>query len=289
MGIKGVILAAGYGTRFLPVTRCIPKEMLPLVDRPAIDFVLQEMVEAGLDQVVVITSRRKKALDDWFDHDAELEAVFRAEGALDKLAKCQPPRVDVVFVRQREMRGAGHAILQAAPLLQGEPFVVAYPDDLFGTPNCTGQLIETWRQTGATVLAAHDMPDVDLTRYGVLDVERSGGQLLVNRLVEKPPAGQAPSSLVSLGRYLYTPDFLEALAEGWAAHDPGSGEYYPMAATNALASEGRVVARVVDCPRWDTGEPLGFLKAVTEVALAREDIGPAYAAWLRERLGGSKT
>jgi UTP--glucose-1-phosphate uridylyltransferase len=286
MGIKGVILAAGYGTRFLPVTRCIPKEMLPIIDRPAIDFVVQEMADAGLEQVVLITSRRKRVLDDWFDHDVELETVFRAQGASRKLEKSRPPRIDVAFVRQQEMRGSGHAILQAAHLLKGEPFVVAYPDDLFGEPNCTAQLVETWHETGATVLAAHDLPGADLTRYGVLDVETSGGQLLVKRLVEKPPAGQAPSTLVSLGRYLYSPDFLDALAEGWERHDPASGEYYPMEATNTLAAAGRVMARVVESPRWDTGEPLGFLKTVTEVALAREDIGPAYAAWLRERLGG---
>jgi len=284
MGLKGVILAAGYGTRFLPVTRVVPKELLPLVDRPAIDLVVQEMLDAGIETIVVITSRRKGAVDAWFDHDMELEAVFRHEGAEAKLAKAQPPDVGVAFVRQRAMLGSGHAILDAAPFLGDDPFVVAYPDDLFGAPSCTAQLVETWRETGCSVLSAHDLPDADLSRYGVLDVQGEGPVRPVRRLVEKPPPGEAPSSLVSLGRYLYTSEFLDALKAHWERHDASKGEYYPMAATNALAGAGKVVARVVDAPRWDTGTPLGYLQAVTDAALARDDVGPAFRVWLQERL-----
>lgn len=282
MGLKGVILAAGYGTRFLPITRVVPKELLPLVDRPAIDVVVQEMVEAGVEALVIITSRRKGAVDAWFDRDAELDAVFAREGAAEKAAKANPPDVEVAFVRQKAMRGAGQAILEAAPFLGDDPFVVAYPDDLFGAPNCTAQLVATWRETGCSVLAAHDLPDADLSRYGVLDVEGDGSTRRVRRIVEKPARGEAPSTIVSLGRYLYTPDFLAALRAHWERH--GEGEYYPMPATNELAARGKVVARVVDAPRWDTGTPLGYLQAVTDAALARDDVGPAWRAWLRERL-----
>lgn len=286
MSIKGVIVAAGYGTRFLPVTRTLPKEMLPLVDRPALDFIVQEFAEAGIEDVILLTSRRKKALDDWFDRDPELEGVFTREGATAKLEKSRPPALNVAMVRQREMLGAGHALLQIAPFVGEDPVVVAYPDDLFGAPNCSRQLIDTYRETGCSVLACHDLPEEDLTRYGILDVEEAeGARRRVRRLVEKPPAGEAPSSLVSLGRYLYTPELFAALRRHWERHDPSTGEYYPMAATNDLAAEGKVVARIVDAPRWDTGAPLGFLKTMTEIALAREDLGEAYRAWLKERLG----
>lgn len=287
MSVQGVIIAAGYGTRFLPVTRAVPKEMLPIVDRPALDFVVEEFVEAGIEQIVVITSRRKKVMEDWFDHDPEIEGVFRREGADEKLAKAQPPEVEVAFVRQRAMLGAGHAILEAAAFVGDDPFVVAYPDDLFGAPNCTRQLVDTYEQTGSTVLAAHHMPGEDMSRYGVLDVGESDsdGVFPVRHLVEKPAPGEAPSTLVSLGRYLYSPEFVDHLRAQWKRHDPASGEYYPQDATNALAAEGGVVARVVDAPRYDTGQPLGLLKTTVEMAMQRDDLGDEFTAWLRERLG----
>lgn len=284
MRLEAVLLCAGYGTRFLPVTRVVPKELLPLVDRPALDFVVEELVQAGVEKIVVVTSRRKGAVDDWFDHDAELDAVFTREGATGKLAKARPPQVEVAFVRQKEMLGAGHAILAAAPFLGEGPFVLAYPDDLFGAPNCTAQLVEAWRATGCSVVAAHDLPGEDVSRYGVLDVEGGGAHPRVRRIVEKPAKGAEPSSLVSLGRYLYTRDFLDALEVGARAHDRSSGEYFPTVAINALAAAGRVVARTVDAPRYDTGQPLGYLQAITDFALARPDVGPAWRAWLERRL-----
>ncbi len=284
MGVKGVIVAAGYGTRFLPVTRCVPKEMLPLVDRPSIDFVVQEFLDAGVQEILVLTSRRKKVLEDWFDRDAELDAVFEAQGARSKLEQSRPPEAQVAFVRQSEMHGAGHALLQVRAFVGDDPVVVSYPDDLFGQPNCTAQLLETWQRTGCSVLAAHDMPGADLTRYGVLDVEGDGDERPVRGFVEKPAPGEAPSTVVSLGRYLYTPDFFEALAEGWASHDPARGEYFTNVALTSLADRGRVVARIVDAPRWDTGTPLGLLQASVEEGLRRADLGADLRRWLEGRL-----
>jgi len=285
MALEAVLLCAGYGTRFLPVTRVVPKELLPLVDRPALDFVVEELVEAGVTKIVVVTSRRKGTVDDWFDHDAELDAVFTREGASAKLLKARPPQVEVAFVRQKEMLGAGHAILAAAPFLGEGPFVLAYPDDLFGKPNCTAQLVEAWRATGCSVMAAHDLPGQDVSRYGVLDVEgAAGANPAVRRIVEKPAKGTEPSSLVSLGRYLYTRDFLDRLADEAKKHDRAAGEYFPTAAINALAAQGRVVAQIVSAPRYDTGQPLGYLQAITDFALARPDVGPAWRAWLADRL-----
>lgn len=277
--VKGVVLAAGYGTRFLPVTRVVPKELLPLVDRPAIDVVVQELVDAGVTDLLVITSRRKRAVEDWFDHDVELEAVFRREGAHAKLKRAQPPEVRVQFLRQRAMRGTGHAILEARDFAGDDPVVVVFPDDLFGAPNATAQLLETHRATGRSVLAAADLTGRDVSRYGVLDVQDG----LLREIVEKPVPGDEPSHLISLGRYLYTPEIFPLLAAGWADH--GEGEFYPMLAINTLAGAGRVAVRVLDAPRYDTGAPLGYLQAVLDHALARPDVGPPLEAWLRQRLG----
>lgn len=280
--IVGVIVAAGYGTRFLPITRVVPKELLPLVDRPAIDFIVEELVNAGVSRIVVITSRRKKSLDDWFDHDAELEAVFTREGATQKLAKAQPPKVPVQFVRQTEMAGTGDALLRIRDAVGDHPFIVAYPDDIFGEPNCSAQLIETWRETGKSVMSAMDLTGQDVSRYGVLDAAPAGSHFNVKAIVEKPPKGTEPSHLISLGRYLYTPAIFEHLDAARAKHT--TGEFYPTDAVNTLAAAGGVVARVVDAPRWDTGVPLGYVQAMIDVALRRDDIGGEVRAWLTERL-----
>lgn len=281
--MKGVIVAAGYGTRFLPVTRCLPKEMLPIVDRPSIDFVVDEMVQAGVTKLLILTSRRKKVLEDWFDRDAELDAVFTREGASAKLAKARPPEVEVTYRRQTEMRGTGQALLLARDFAGDDPIVVAYPDDLFHGPSCTGQLVETWRQTGCSVLSAHDFSGQDVSRYGVLDAEDPvNGVARVKGIVEKPAPGKEPSHLVSLGRYLFTPEIFPLLEAGLAAH--GSGEFYPQDAINLLAAEDKVRARIVDAERWDTGVPLGLLKAGIEHALERDDMADELRAWLKARL-----
>jgi len=282
VGVKGVIVAAGYGTRFLPVTRCVPKEMLPLVDRPAIDLVVEEFIGAGIEEILVISSRRKKAMEDWFDRDPELEDVFRSEGAERKLALIEPPKAKVQFVRQQRMGGTGDALRLARSFAGTDPVIVAYPDDLFGPPNCSAQLIETWKQTGCSVLSAEDLGETDVSRYGVLDVEESAGACMLRRIVEKPPTGTEPSKMVSWGRYLFTPEFFDALDEG--AREHRGGEYFHVGAINALAAAGRVAVRRLDSPRWDTGTPLGYLQACIEVAFQREELAPALRAWLRERI-----
>lgn len=283
MPVKGVILAAGYGSRFLPVTRCVPKEMLPLVDRPAIDYVVQEMVGAGIEEILVITSRRKRAIEDWFDRDPELEAVFGAEGAHDKLALSRPPPVKVTFVRQQEMKGTGHALLLAENFAGDDPVVLAFPDDLFGEPNCTAELVATHERTGCSVLSAVDLKGQDVSRYGVMAVDDEGdGVLRVSALVEKPKRGTEPSTLVSLGRYLFTPEIFPALRAGLKLHE--AGEFFATDGINRLAHEGRVVARAVEAPRYDTGKPLGYLKTVVEVALQHPEIGPDFRIWLSQHL-----
>ena len=264
------------------MTRCVPKEMLPLVDRPAIDFVVQEFIEAGIKEVLIISCRRKKVMEDWFDRDPELEDAFRREGAERKLRAIEPPKLKVSFVRQQRMGGTGDALRLARSFAGSDPVVVAYPDDLFGLPNCSSQLMETWRRTGRSVLAAENLGDVDVSRYGVLDVQEVSGEIMLRQIVEKPMVGAEPSKLVSWGRYLFTPDFFDALDAGAQAHT--GGEYFHIAAINALAAAGRVAVCQIDSARWDTGTPLGYLQACIEVAFQREDLAPALRGWLRDRL-----
>ena len=261
--MKGIIVAAGYGTRFLPVTKTIPKEMLPLVTKPSIAFVVEEFVASGITDILVLTSRRKKALEDWFDPDPELEEVFGREGAESKLALIAPPKAKVSFVRQTQMRGTGHALLQAAPWLGGEPCVVAYPDDLhFGKPPLARQLMDVYERTGCSVLSGlHE--DGDVSRYGVIDPAPDG--VHVRGFVEKPSPGTEPSHEISLGRYLYTPEFFDLLAEGWDRHT-GSGEYYHTYALDRLIAAGKVAWAPVSGTRLDTGDPAGFLEATLRYA-----------------------
>jgi UTP--glucose-1-phosphate uridylyltransferase len=260
--MKGIIVAAGYGTRFLPATKALPKEMLPLLTKPAISFIVDEFIASGIEDIIIITSRRKKVLDDYFDRDIELESVFAREGRADKLEAVAPPKARFSYVRQTEMRGTGHALLQAAPLLGGEPCVVAYPDDIhFGDKPLARQLMDVYEASGCSVLAAL-RESGDVSRYGVIDPAPDG--LHVRGFVEKPPKGAEPSHEISIGRYLYTPEFFALLADGWKAHE--GGEYYHIYALNKLIDEGKVAWKSLEGLRLDTGEPSGYLEAILEYA-----------------------
>lgn len=274
--VKGVILAAGYGTRFLPITRVVPKELLPVGRRPALDWVVQEMADAGIRDVLVITSRRKRGVEDWFDTDVELEQRVGRE-------RLGIPGVRATFLRQTEMKGTGHALLMARAFAGSDPVVVAFPDDLFGAPNCSASLIAAWQRTGCSVLACGDLAGQDVSRYGVVDVAPEAGVLRVRRIVEKPPVGQEPSKIVSFGRFLYTAEMFEELAAGLAEH-PGDGEYYATVAINRLARRNRLVAQVVQATRHDTGDLLGYFQSTVEMALQDPELGHAFGTWLRDRL-----
>jgi UTP--glucose-1-phosphate uridylyltransferase len=264
--MKGIIVAAGYGTRFLPVTKTIPKEMLPLIDRPSIDFIVHEFIRAGVRDILIITSRRKKVLEDYFDREIELETLFEREHNDEKAAKIGPFDADFYFLRQREMRGTGHALLLAEPFIGNEPFVVAYPDDLhFGDPPLTGQLIKAYGDTGCSVMATIYNPP-DINRYGVLAVAEDG--LHVTDIVEKPEQGTEPSKEVSIGRYLYTPDIFAYLKEGWERHLAAHprAEYYHTYALKQQMAAGKVVYKRTEGTRLDTGTPEGYLRAILRYA-----------------------
>lgn len=282
MTLKAAIIAAGYGSRLLPVTRVVPKELLPLVDRPAIDLVVQELAEAGVTDLLLVTSRRKRALEDWFDRDPELEHAFEQADRHDLIERIAPVGLRVHAIRQARMGGTGDALRLIGAFAGEDPVVVAYPDDLFSGSNATAELVETWRATGCTVLAAADLSGSDVSRYGVLDATSEGDHLRVRRIVEKPAPGTEPSHWVTFGRYLYTPDFFPVLERLYAEHR--GGEYYPMPAIDELASAGRVVARVLAADRRDTGSKLGYVQAFIDEALARPELRDELAAWLRQRI-----
>lgn len=269
--MKGIIIAAGYGTRFLPATKTLPKEMLPLVDRPALDLLLDEFEASGIKDVLVVTSRRKKVLEDYLDREIELETVFSREGATRKLELIQPRDLNISFVRQPEMRGTGHALLVALPWIGNEAVVVAYPDDLhIGQPPLSLQLIEEHQKTGGTVMAVIERPD-HLERYGVVEWGKDSNQ--IRDIVEKPKPGKEPSTSASIGRYLYTPDFFEELAASYQYHS--SGEFYHIDALKKLMNRGRVYGVPIQGERLDTGEPRGYMEAILRYALQRPDLKDA--------------
>lgn len=264
--MKGVILAGGYGTRFLPVTKTIPKEMLPLVNKPAIAFIMEEFAAAGINEVLIISSRRKRVLEDYFDREVELEGVFTRENKSERLQQIAPDNMNVFFTRQQEMKGTGHALMLAESFVGSDPFVVAYPDDLhFGTPPLAAQLVATFQRTGKTVMAALDNPP-NLERYGILDLAEDN--MHVCDIVEKPAPGSEPSSLASIGRYLYTPEIFGFLNQGWEKHlqESPDSEYYHVYALKQLMDRGRVVQHTIAGERLDTGAPAGFLQAFLRYA-----------------------
>ena len=274
--MKAIILAAGYGTRCLPATKTVPKELLPIGCVPAIQFIIDELVASGITDAVVVSSRRKKALEDYFDREIELEAALSAGGKGEELAKIAPPALNAVFVRQERMMGTGHALLSAKAFIGDEPCVVVYPDDLhIGEPPLALQLVREYERTGACVLSSIKI-EGDVSRYGVLDVGADGK---VAAIVEKPAPGTEPSREVSIGRYLVTPEFFSYLEEGWQLHlekakaegrEPG--EYYHIYALNKLMAQGKVVRKIIEGERLDTGDPCGYLDAILRYAETRPEL-----------------
>ncbi|MCZ6628957.1 MAG: UTP--glucose-1-phosphate uridylyltransferase [SAR324 cluster bacterium] len=279
--MKGVILAAGYGTRFLPGSKTIPKEMFPLIDTPAIDLIVREFAEAGIRDVLVVTSRRKKSLEDYFDREVELEALFADEGNADKQRQIEPAQLNFFFLRQQRMAGTADALLQVEPFVGNEPFVVAYPDDiLLQGPSLSGQLMQLHRETGKIVLAAQELPKGDVSRYGVIDSHEQDGVELVRAMVEKPAPGTEPSRLVSYGRYVYTSEIFPAL-EKIRHPQAGSEEFTQTEVVNQLAEAGRVVVKRFEGRLIDVGTPQGYLHAIVEYGLYREEFREPWLDYLQ--------
>ena len=280
---KGVFPAAGLGTRFLTATKAQPKEMLPLVDKPMIQYVVEEAVASGLSEIILVTGRNKRAIEDHFDAAFELEYYLNDRGKVEELAQIKTisELASVSYVRQKEPLGLGHAILCARPLVAGEPFAVFLGDDIIGgapTP-CMRQLLDVFERYGDPVIAVERVARERLHQYGIIAARPVGGNVYeITDLVEKPRAQDAPSDLAIIGRYVLTPDIFEILAETAA---DGRGEIQLTDALRTLRRRRPMYAVAFEGKRYDTGDKLGFLKATVEFALARPDLGDAFRAYLK--------
>ena len=281
---KGVFPAAGLGTRFLPATKAQPKEMLPIVDKPTIQYVVEEAVASGLSEIVLVTGRNKRAIEDHFDAAFELEYYLNDRGKMEELAQIKTisELASVSYVRQKEPLGLGHAILCARALVGDEPFGVFLGDDIIGNAPipCMRQLLDVFEKYDGPVIAVERVPRERIHQYGVIaghHLEKNVWE--IDDLVEKPRAKDAPSDLAIIGRYVLTPDIFPILAETAA---DARGEIQLTDALRALRRQRPMYAVVFEGKRYDTGDKLGFLKATVEFALARPDLADAFRAYLRE-------
>ncbi len=282
---KAVFPAAGLGTRFLPATKAQPKEMLPLVDKPIIQYGVEEALASGCDQIIIVTGRGKTAIEDYFDVSYELEKMLEERGKSDLLALVRgiSDMVHVAYVRQKEAMGLGHAVLMARELVGDEPFAVILPDDVIEAEvPCLKQMIDVYNETGASVLATQEVEGKAISAYGVLDAKPTGkhdGRLFeVHSMVEKPKLEDAPSNLAIIGRYVLTPaifDMLESTELG------KGGELQLTDGIKRLLKQEKVYGYTFEGKRHDTGDKLGMLKATVEFALKRKDLGDDFRSFLK--------
>ena len=282
---KAVFPAAGLGTRFLPATKAQPKEMLPLVDKPIIQYGVEEAVAAGCDQIIIVTGRGKQAIEDHFDVSYELEKMLEERGKTDllKIVRQISDLIHIAYVRQKEALGLGHAVLTARELVGNEPFAVLLADDVIDSEvPCLKQMMNVFEETQCSVLATQVVEGPGISAYGVLDgkpVPGSNGKLYeVMSLVEKPRPEEAPSNLAVIGRYILTPTVFETLADLKAG---AGGELQLTDGLRALLQKEKIYGYVFDGKRHDTGDKLGFLKATVEFALKRSDLGGPLREYLK--------
>jgi UTP--glucose-1-phosphate uridylyltransferase len=277
------------GTRFLPATKAVPKELLPVVDRPALEYIVEEAARAGLPEVLMVTGRNKAAIEDFFDRTPELETALEKKGDADRLAavRASTEMAQVHFVRQGEAKGLGHAVLQAAAFVGDEPFAVLLGDDLIDArDHLLEQMLAVQAEHGGSVIALLDVGRENIDKYGAVATEPSGHTgdgdevVTVTGLVEKPPIEEAPSSLAIIGRYVLAPEIFDVLRET----EPGrGGEIQLTDALATLVERGQPVHGVVfSGRRYDTGDRLDYLKAVIRLASERDDLGPPLRSWLHE-------
>jgi UTP--glucose-1-phosphate uridylyltransferase len=287
---KAVVPAAGLGTRFLPATKATPKEMLPVVDKPAIQYVVEEAVSAGLTDVLLVTGRNKNSLENHFDRNWELETALEAKGDDDRLRRVRESGViaDMHYTRQGDPRGLGHAVLCAARHVGREPFAVLLGDDLIDARDALlTTMLEVRERHGGSVVALMRVPRDQVHLYGCAAVEATDDEVAfrITDLVEKPPVDEAPSDLAIIGRYVLDPGVFDVLRRT----DPGrGGEIQLTDALRDMASTGEhgpVHGVVFEGRRYDTGDRLDYLKAVVRLACDREDLGPDFRAWLKEYVG----
>lgn len=277
---KAVIPAAGFGTRFLPATKAQPKEMLPIVDTPAIQYIVKEALDSGIEEILIITGRSKRAIEDHFDSSVELEELLQKQGKNKQLAMVKDlADIKIHFIRQKSPRGLGDAVLCAKAFIGDEPFAVLLGDDIIYNPEkpCLQQLMDCYEQHPGIILGAQFVPNEKVSSYGIVSGEPLADNLYrVHGLVEKPSVDKAPSNLAVLGRYILTPDIFDILENT----KPGVGNEVQL--TDALAaSKTDTYALAYEGVRYDTGDKLGYLKATVEYALRNEELGAAFKEYLK--------
>ncbi len=280
---KAVIPAAGLGTRFLPATKAQPKEMLPVVDKPTLQYIIEEVVQSGIEEILIITGRNKSPVEDHFDRSVELELELERKGQLALLAevKAIADLAEIHYIRQKEPRGLGHAIAYARSFVGEEPFAVLLGDDLVHARNpCLKQLLEAHERYQGTILGVQEVAREAVSRYGIIDGEQvAEGVYRVKKLVEKPNPEEAPSRVAILGRYIISPAVFEILART----GPGKGgEIQLTDALDELARKKEVYAYIFEGRRYDVGSKQGFLEATVEYALRREELRGQFLNYLRE-------
>ncbi|MBT2642189.1 UTP--glucose-1-phosphate uridylyltransferase GalU [Bacillus sp. ISL-41] len=270
---KAIIPAAGLGTRFLPATKAMPKEMLPIVDKPTIQYIVEEAVESGIEDIIIVTGKGKRAIEDHFDHSFELEQNLLEKGKYELLSEVQKSSklVDIHYIRQKEPRGLGHAIWCARKFIGNEPFAVLLGDDIVQAEKpCLQQLIQQYDRYNASILGVQSVPEEEVSRYGIVGGNAIGNRIYsVSDLVEKPIQDEAPSNLAILGRYILSPKIFEILSE----QKPGAGGEIQL--TDAIASLNKreaVYAYDFEGTRYDVGEKMGFIKTTIEFALKHKDL-----------------
>ncbi len=283
---KAVIPAAGFGTRFLPATKATPKEMLPIVDKPTIQYIVEEALASGIEDILIISGHAKRAIEDHFDSAPILEAELEAKGKTEMLEMVRKiSDINVHYIRQKHMRGLGDAILCASAFIDNEPFAVLLGDDVVYNPApempALKQLMDMYTQTGATILGCQKVPKEKVSSYGIVAGKPTMNEQLmrVEDMIEKPSIEEAPSQMAVLGRYIITPDVFEVLKNT----KPGKGgEVQLTDALKVMAKRENVYAYNFTGKRYDVGDKLGFLKATVEFALRRKDLAPAFGAYLKE-------
>ncbi len=275
---------AGMGTRFLPATKASPKEMLPLVDKPLIQYVVEEAIAAGINEIIMVTGRNKNAIEDHFDRSVELELLLESKGANDllKMVRGISEMCNFCYIRQKEPKGLGHAILRAKELVGDEPFAVLLGDDIIhseGRP-AIGQMMDIFNRVNGSVIAVEKAPMKDISAYGVIDPEPAGeGVSRIKSMVEKPPIDKAPSNLAIIGRYILTPEIFDYIE---ATKPDSKGEIQLTTALNSMLAATPMYGYEFEGIRYDAGDKLGFLKATVEFALRREDLGDSFKQYLKE-------
>ncbi|CZQ53793.1 UTP--glucose-1-phosphate uridylyltransferase [Staphylococcus aureus] len=280
---KAIIPAAGLGTRFLPATKAMPKEMLPILDKPTIQYIVEEAARAGIEDIIIVTGRHKRAIEDHFDSQKELEMVLKEKGRSELLEKVQysTELANIFYVRQKEQKGLGHAISSARQFIGNEPFAVLLGDDIVESEvPAVKQLIDVYEETGHSVIGVQEVPEADTHRYGIIDpLTKNGRQYEVKKFVEKPAQGTAPSNLAIMGRYVLTPeifDYLKTQKEG------AGNEIQLTDAIERMNNDNQVYAYDFEGERYDVGEKLGFVKTTIEYALKDDSMREELTRFIKE-------